>query len=436
MFGAPVRRTSPPGGIALDMLCGGEQFGFELGQRLVGVERGIPRASARAPACLRGARAARPRRPRRSGPGRGGSNGRVSSSSDWASSSDSRVAGSTGLPAPSVRSKEEHLSVGRIHDRPGPSPVFHMTAAEKGERLDRMLAQHRGPFALAPENPDPGRRGRRSVEHDPRSRPSRQCRRQDPRRDPAGRAGGAAPRGYPAQHRLRGRRADRDRQAEGAGGASGGRKPHRHAGQRADRALRRKPFGHRRGQAARHRAPARQGYDRRDGGGEDRPRAPRAVGPIRRPWPHRPAGTGVSRLRLGRAGPPEEARSTPRSTATPRRATSRPCAAGGREAITHWELLERYAGIDGKPVASLLSCRLETGRTHQIRVHLAHIGHPLLGDDTYGPGFKTKAALLRAGSPPSPRGPWQTGPACPYLGLPTPRNRRASLVSKAACRTI
>ena len=68
--------------------------------------------------------------------------------------------------------------------------------------------------------------------------------------------------------------------------------------------------------------------------------------------------------------------------------------AGGREAITHWEVLEKYIGTDGKPVASLLSCRLETGRTHQIRVHLAHVGHPLLGDDTYGPGFKTKAALL------------------------------------------
>jgi 23S rRNA pseudouridine1911/1915/1917 synthase len=67
---------------------------------------------------------------------------------------------------------------------------------------------------------------------------------------------------------------------------------------------------------------------------------------------------------------------------------------GGREAITHWKILEKYIGVDGKPVASLLSCRLETGRTHQIRVHLAHIGHPLLGDDTYGPGFKSKAALL------------------------------------------
>ena len=67
---------------------------------------------------------------------------------------------------------------------------------------------------------------------------------------------------------------------------------------------------------------------------------------------------------------------------------------GGREAITHWQVLERYPGHDGKPVASLLACRLETGRTHQIRVHLAHIGHPLLGDPAYGPGFKTKAALL------------------------------------------
>src|SRR5262245_14327898 len=68
--------------------------------------------------------------------------------------------------------------------------------------------------------------------------------------------------------------------------------------------------------------------------------------------------------------------------------------AGGRPAVTHWEVLERYQDTDGEPVASLLACRLETGRTHQIRVHLAAIGHPLLGDNVYGSGFKTKAGRL------------------------------------------
>ena len=67
---------------------------------------------------------------------------------------------------------------------------------------------------------------------------------------------------------------------------------------------------------------------------------------------------------------------------------------GGREAITHWEVKARYLGADGKPVASLIECRLETGRTHQIRVHLAHLGHPILGDSTYGTGYRTKAARL------------------------------------------
>jgi 23S rRNA pseudouridine1911/1915/1917 synthase len=80
---------------------------------------------------------------------------------------------------------------------------------------------------------------------------------------------------------------------------------------------------------------------------------------------------------------------------------------GGRQAITHWQVLERFyagkpaprrAGKAGKQpetaVASLLACRLETGRTHQIRVHLASIGHPVMGDAVYGGGFRTKAALL------------------------------------------
>ena len=64
--------------------------------------------------------------------------------------------------------------------------------------------------------------------------------------------------------------------------------------------------------------------------------------------------------------------------------------ARGRRAVTHWRILERLGAV------SLIACRLETGRTHQIRVHLAHIGHPLLGDSVYGAGFKTKAARLSA----------------------------------------
>lgn len=67
---------------------------------------------------------------------------------------------------------------------------------------------------------------------------------------------------------------------------------------------------------------------------------------------------------------------------------------GGREAVTHWEKLETFAAPDGRPEAALLACMLETGRTHQIRVHLAHIGHPLMGDVVYGPGFRTKSARL------------------------------------------
>jgi 23S rRNA pseudouridine1911/1915/1917 synthase len=78
---------------------------------------------------------------------------------------------------------------------------------------------------------------------------------------------------------------------------------------------------------------------------------------------------------------------------------------GGREAVTHWRLLEPYAGVPSSrrlhkntksdaPVASFLACRLETGRTHQIRVHLASIGHPLMGDEVYGAGFRTKSAIL------------------------------------------
>ncbi|MCB1494133.1 MAG: RluA family pseudouridine synthase [Rhodobiaceae bacterium] len=66
----------------------------------------------------------------------------------------------------------------------------------------------------------------------------------------------------------------------------------------------------------------------------------------------------------------------------------------GKTAVTHFRVLERFAGDDGAAIASLIECRLETGRTHQIRVHMAHIGHPLIGDPLYATGFKTKIARL------------------------------------------
>lgn len=66
----------------------------------------------------------------------------------------------------------------------------------------------------------------------------------------------------------------------------------------------------------------------------------------------------------------------------------------GRRAVTHFEVAEIFEGPDGKPLASRLRLALETGRTHQIRVHLAHIGHPVMGDPTYGSGFKSSTRRL------------------------------------------
>ena len=66
---------------------------------------------------------------------------------------------------------------------------------------------------------------------------------------------------------------------------------------------------------------------------------------------------------------------------------------GGRRALTRYAV-ERAWGPEARPLASRVRCRLETGRTHQIRVHLAHLGAPLLGDPVYGSG--APAALVRA----------------------------------------
>ena len=65
----------------------------------------------------------------------------------------------------------------------------------------------------------------------------------------------------------------------------------------------------------------------------------------------------------------------------------------GRGAVTHWRVVETF-GRGKEPIASLIECTLETGRTHQVRVHLPHISHPLIGDPLYGKGFKSKLRKL------------------------------------------
>ena len=66
-----------------------------------------------------------------------------------------------------------------------------------------------------------------------------------------------------------------------------------------------------------------------------------------------------------------------------------------KNAVTHWEVVARYRGY------THVRCRLETGRTHQIRVHMAHIGHPILGDTVYGhkkPELGQDTQCLHAGA--------------------------------------
>ena len=63
-----------------------------------------------------------------------------------------------------------------------------------------------------------------------------------------------------------------------------------------------------------------------------------------------------------------------------------------KEAITYWKVLEK----NDENNITLIECNLETGRTHQIRVHLDHISHPVLGDPLYGHGYKTRVNKLKS----------------------------------------
>ena len=71
---------------------------------------------------------------------------------------------------------------------------------------------------------------------------------------------------------------------------------------------------------------------------------------------------------------------------------------GGKPAVTHYRIANMVGVVEvsEKPLASVLDCRLETGRTHQIRVHLSHVGHPLVGDPVYG---RSPARLQRMEDP-------------------------------------
>lgn len=78
-----------------------------------------------------------------------------------------------------------------------------------------------------------------------------------------------------------------------------------------------------------------------------------------------------------------------------RRAVKKEASGDARDAVTHYKVLERFGErSDGDVAASLVECRLETGRTHQIRVHMTHIGHPLIGDRDYGASMRTKSNRL------------------------------------------
>jgi 23S rRNA pseudouridine1911/1915/1917 synthase len=104
----------------------------------------------------------------------------------------------------------------------------------------------------------------------------------------------------------------------------------------------------------------------------------------------------------------------------------------GRHATTHWESLAHYhpAGRP-RPLVSLLRLTLETGRTHQIRVHLAHAGHPVLGDPTYGSSHKTAAAALPAAAQAALTALRRQALHAAELGFEHPRSGKALLFHSA-----
>jgi copper oxidase (laccase) domain-containing protein len=100
---------------------------------------------------------------------------------------------------------------------------------------------------------------------------------------------------------------------------------------------------------------------------------------------------------------------------------------GGRDAITHYRVVERFRAH------TLLSCQLETGRTHQIRVHLNHIRHGIVGDPLYGPGLKLPKGAS-AGADRVPARVQAPGPACGRARVRTSAHEEAGRVQRGDAR--
>ena len=274
-----------------------------------------------------------------------------------------------------------------------------IAAAEDGERLDRVLASaHHRPLALAAQGADPGRPGDDRRPHGPRSRRSAST--------PATRSRSTVPPPEPAE--PRGRRPSRSTSSIEDDAIIVIDKPaglvvHPAAGNWTGTLVNAliahcgdSLSGIGGVQRPGHRAPARQGHDR-------------AAWWWRRPTA-RTARSAAQFADHGRTGPLERGYlafvwGVPARPKGHNRPADRPPPAcprqdgGARGRARGGDPLGGAGALCRAPTASrcasLLACRLETGRTHQIRVHLAAIGHPLLGDEVYGRASRPRRVTAR-----------------------------------------